>query len=779
MDAVKREADTEAAEADSPGRRAKLGGKLALSGLRERFEESDEIRSYERRLRTEPCQSADATGLRYRCTWGCPFSTDSRASWLQHEVAKQLQRIWRCTSCKSARRHNPRVPVHITHSESDMFYHAGLEHESSTEDQQELVRRSEVLGHQSLLPVGLCTFTLNNQRVCEKTFKTWEERNDHFIHHFDWWWDRITLGDDLRGRRQPENTDLSRAPMTRLDALHDMSIQPQLSLRVAEAAISNRFCYDSIYFDELISKEMHSITFDVLCASYKRLSIGFRELDRGLIEAILMAMTSLLEHCVILIQSRRNRPQRDERAILRGILEILTWFEIGQQIRATKATTTGQASQDNLMSILMTSLGTEMAATVFSEPRDVHGPISFQYSNPAHEGEYRWLLSVAKQSKSMGLSSTGDCFPALRNCFMSSLKQQVSCDPPEVYHLCTKLDWSPLCAVSDDEAQESSTWTLSGVITLCGDESEGHATTCEEYVKCMWPHFGPALTQCMQGAASSEFGTFSVMQKDIQLTVDCTATRTVVDAHGPAVALLEIFECAAWLGAACRSSQESQGVFIKTLAHSGYGGFLSFDVTYACSTTALYSHQAPDSACWQDMFKNPVMAVGYPVPLRGAYEQGLEMSMPLLTTLGQTYWATSFNGFLLKGYNSIMVPVKRIGDSVIWHFKVRKDGDRMPYTDGHQTSSAFRCYSDAIFPGARHFVGWTHAESTAGKLETLPPSITAVILTDTVVHRHYGCRLHQDKSKSDQSHRHRRLRGAHVDSPRRPVYQCWSQHTPS
>ena len=79
-------------------------------------------------------------------------------------------------------------------------------------------------------------------------------------------------------------------------------------------------------------------------------------------------------------------------------------------------------------------------------------------------------------------------------------------------------------------------------------------------------------------------------------------------------------------------------------------------------------------------------------------------------------WATCFEGmFLLKGYNSICVPTARRGSSVLWHLLVNRDGSRMTYSACTQ-HARLSSFTQAIFHGARHFIGWTaNAEVIAGR----------------------------------------------------------------
>jgi len=700
----------------------------AFSSGEQYAETLTDIASYVADLRDELCQSVESPSAKspiYRCTWGCPFSTDSPERWLQHESDKQTLQLWHCAICRVLRRSDPGRPAYITHLKRDMLSHARSHHDLTREDSDELVHLSAMLWERPA--PRECTFTLDGRRACDRNLQTWQERHGHYILHFDWWWDRILLEQDQQRHHRREAIELSNAQAIRLDSLSAMSVQPRLAPQVEETldsriiatANTDEQSYESAahHVKELIRQQIRTVADDIVDAACHRLSREtMSSLDLRKIRVRPSETLLLLQQTVTLIQSRGG-PSRDLRKVIDGVLEIIIYREIDRQLHAIEAIGTSSGSQ----SAVMNDMVKWDAAHVLSSHWRPHAPQNSrdfersQYSDPADDREYSWLLSVAEQPGATAFSSSNSSCNLLRRRFMVSLQRQMLCDPDEVYNLRAKLDWSPLCVVSDDSAETAAKTTLADVITLTGHFLEGYASTCAEYVKCMWPNFGHITIRCMQNAASSDLGTSTISEREVQLVIDCTSTRTFIDASGPSVALLEIFECAAWLGAACRPSPEPHGISAtNTVPHSGYGGFLSFDVTYTCLATGLHDDHIHNATCWRYMFRNPVLATGFPVPSREADEQGLEMSLPLLTTLGQTFWATNFNGLLLKGFNSIAIPVKRIGNSVLWHFQVNEDGGRMSYTDADQTRP-FRCYEDAMFSRARHFVGWTHSESIAGQ----------------------------------------------------------------
>jgi hypothetical protein len=107
------------------------------------------------------------------------------------------------------------------------------------------------------------------------------------------------------------------------------------------------------------------------------------------------------------------------------------------------------------------------------------------------------------------------------------------------------------------------------------------------------------------------------------------------------------------------------------------------------------------------MFRNPVIAFGYPVPAREhEKEVGLEVSISMLSALSRATWATVFGGVtVLKGWCTMATVAAKVGKSVIWHFVANHSGHRMSYPQTPQTD--LFSISDVLFSGARHLVAWT------------------------------------------------------------------------
>ena len=148
------------------------------------------------------------------------------------------------------------------------------------------------------------------------------------------------------------------------------------------------------------------------------------------------------------------------------------------------------------------------------------------------------------------------------------------------------------------------------------------------------------------------------------------------------------------------------------------------DLTFAAELEIVKDVETDDSlhaTCWHGMFRNPVIAHNYPTPHRTPQKMGLELSLDLMLALARTFWAAIYDGvLLLKGFNTILTPTLEVGDSVIWHLTVDRSGDRLSYNDGIG-SSCLHSIGEAMFNGARHFVGWTtSADLLVG--ESTPPA---------------------------------------------------------
>lgn len=117
------------------------------------------------------------------------------------------------------------------------------------------------------------------------------------------------------------------------------------------------------------------------------------------------------------------------------------------------------------------------------------------------------------------------------------------------------------------------------------------------------------------------------------------------------------------------------------------------------------------------MFRNPVIAEGYPITPRSSGEHGLEMPFPMMAILARTPFRATFGGAtLLKGFSTILSLTKRAGASFTWHFLIDQHQGPMTYNRGLEATELQQEVGEDDLQTGRHFVGWTpRIDKLAGK----------------------------------------------------------------
>lgn len=155
-----------------------LSSSLVLEDYLERFPHNAEVSSivaYAEKRRHQPCTSGQIsttqTSGAYRCTHGCPYSTNRSYEWYRHEEKKHPQRFWSCLLCRGTARH-------LTHRPDKAFAHC-RRHCSGAEPDAEARDLIQALVNASFVPVSGRFNTHCNQSDCDARFRTWSERNRH------------------------------------------------------------------------------------------------------------------------------------------------------------------------------------------------------------------------------------------------------------------------------------------------------------------------------------------------------------------------------------------------------------------------------------------------------------------------------------------------------------------------------------------------------------------------------------------------------------------------
>jgi hypothetical protein len=133
------------------------------------------------------------------------------------------------------------------------------------------------------------------------------------------------------------------------------------------------------------------------------------------------------------------------------------------------------------------------------------------------------------------------------------------------------------------------------------------------------------------------------------------------------------------------------------------------------------SQERPLGQCWHDMFRNPVMVNGYPIRTKREHGVGLEMPFNMIAGLAGSERAVEFNGrVFIKGFSTMLIAVRLVGDLLIWHYFFNNKGERISYLD-HNLQDG-QDISLLQLDGARHVVGWSpDCKYYAGKYpQTIP-----------------------------------------------------------
>jgi hypothetical protein len=205
---------------------------------------------------------------------------------------------------------------------------------------------------------------------------------------------------------------------------------------------------------------------------------------------------------------------------------------------------------------------------------------------------------------------------------------------------------------------------------------------------------------------------------ETKLTGWTDRSKFIVEALGTGESVAEIGEQLAWLGAALRSSPYEVGVAYcmpyisdvyvnnglqpKSRLLPGTDVLFKIDFNVDSRDEVL---KLSNGQCWHNMFRNPVVVKGYPIPRRSEAHTGLEIPLNMMAGLIRTQRIDSFNGKLyIKGFAAMLVPTKNCADLLIWHLLYNKDGTRISYLDNNSPHTENVSVLDLVH--VRHVIGW-------------------------------------------------------------------------
>ncbi|KAK0742251.1 hypothetical protein B0T21DRAFT_360949 [Apiosordaria backusii] len=278
---------------------------------------------------------------------------------------------------------------------------------------------------------------------------------------------------------------------------------------------------------------------------------------------------------------------------------------------------------------------------------------------------------------------------------------------------------------------------LERVVTLTGHGNHVQATTCLAYMSQTWPKTGKALLRYLCRVFQSEDTLGNLWRPEGSLpgvALIRAALKPVHDGstHSPMLqlhvtanvfAVAEVGEQLAWLGAALRSSPtESKPLtcspYIRdiyldpsSLIHIMSQRFLPRGV---CSIgfklgAMVETAQFDQGSCWRNLFSNPVIVTGYPIPRGQNSDPGTQISLDLAAALIHSNRIVRWSGTtFIKGFSALLVVTKMVKETVFWHLVFNEDGSYISYEDARvprwsRSDSPFVLETIGHY---RHVVGW-------------------------------------------------------------------------
>ncbi|KAJ4857032.1 hypothetical protein T069G_07929 [Trichoderma breve] len=299
--------------------------------------------------------------------------------------------------------------------------------------------------------------------------------------------------------------------------------------------------------------------------------------------------------------------------------------------------------------------------------------------------------------------------------------------PSKPFRVTFDVECDILGFIKDQEYYGAAAEVVPNVITLTGSSDDVQATTCEQYLLQTWPTVGCNLLWAIQGALR-EYNASKSPQSSYQckfedrtkIKVSIGERSLKVEAIGTIHCIAEIGEQIGWFATAFKPTFHDLEI---SFCHPELISFQAednlhllsdeFEKSFRCRILTVLDdikvNRLPYAGgqCWQQMFNNPIIVTGYPIKPRENIESGagLEIPFEMMTTLSDARYLTTFNGkTVLKGFSTVLLPMRQQDDLIIWHLLVDISGARISYLDP-RIQQGILISSDNM-QNTRHILGW-------------------------------------------------------------------------
>ncbi|CAH0044839.1 unnamed protein product [Clonostachys solani] len=258
------------------------------------------------------------------------------------------------------------------------------------------------------------------------------------------------------------------------------------------------------------------------------------------------------------------------------------------------------------------------------------------------------------------------------------------------------------------------------VITLTGSSMDAQAATCAQYLGQTWPSTAEDIIALMEEVLKGNQSDPPprTLSDGTTIRVYVRNSKFLAESYGVAATIAEIGEQLAWLGAALKTTPKQSGLFCCTPTISILQNKLPFSQSQAKPRSTGIACKIEfdmenipvildtNGQCWQAVFKCPVIVRGYPIPRRAEWNTGLEIPLNIMAKLAQALELQQFKDKVcLKGFSTMLVPVRRSGDTLFWHLLYKRDGSRISYLDNDLEQEQEVARLD-LLENNRHVLGW-------------------------------------------------------------------------